>query len=301
MKKLTAILLVLCMVLPCSFAYADYVQARLNQRISTRSGPGTDYTEPGSFLGSGDYVTVISKKWDWMNEIWWVQVEFSAGGKRYRAYTGSWRMNVDISRVPEEMALRTCEVQYNTRAYAGPGTQYASMGTVYSGTIGTLYEVENGYAQIEIWDQYTELMMRVWVDISNTTARKDYGDVDTFPQYGSPCYEGWYTSLAEVYARNGYDGYNGNGNQNNSYYDDGHNVDNYGDNPVGQIISITTSSGNARSGPGAEYSSLAYVHYGETYVVYDTDVASNGVTWFKIYIDGRYCWISSGLTNVGKY
>ena len=69
MKKLTAMLLVLCLMLPCSAAFADHVQARLNQKIATRTGPGTGYTEPGSFLGSGSYVTVISKKWDRTNEI----------------------------------------------------------------------------------------------------------------------------------------------------------------------------------------------------------------------------------------
>ena len=59
--------------------------------------------------------------------------------------------------------------------------------------------------------------------------------------------------------------------------------------------------GNARSGPGAEYSQVAYVNYGEVYDVYETRRASNGVTWFKIIVNGRYCWISSGLTNTGKY
>ncbi len=66
-------------------------------------------------------------------------------------------------------------------------------------------------------------------------------------------------------------------------------------------VYITTSSGNARSGPGAEYSQVAYVNYGEVYDVYETRRASNGVTWFKIIVNGRYCWISSGLTNTGKY
>ena len=294
MKKLTALVLALCLMLTMgSVAYADYVQARLNQRISTRSGPGTQYTEPGTFLGSGDYVTVHSKKWDDGNRIWWVQVEFSSGGKRYRAYTGSWRMNVDINRVPEEMLLRTCEVQYDTRAYAGPGSQYASMGMVYAGTSASLYEAENGYGMIEFYR--SGKMQRVWVDLGDTTARKDYSNVDTFPPYGSPCYEGWYTSMDEIYDRNGYSG---------SYdddYDDGYNVDTYGDYPIGQTIRITVSSGNARSGPGAEYSHVGYVDYGDYYVIYDTAVASNGVTWFKIYVDGRYGWISSGLTNVGKY
>ncbi|MBE5810486.1 MAG: hypothetical protein E7318_06060 [Clostridiales bacterium] len=288
MKKLTAMLLVLCLLLPCSLAFADHVQARLNQRIATRTGPGTGYTEPGTFLSAGSYVTVISKKWDRTNEIWWVQVDFTSGSRRYRVYTGSWRMNVDLSRVPEELILRDCEVQYNTPAYAGPGSNYASMGTVYAGTRATLYQVHNGYAQIEFRDSGSGLMKRVWLDIGNTTARKDYGNTETFPQYGSANYAGWYTTLQEVYDRNrsGSTGGGGTGGGNHG---------------GGWQVRITSTSGNARSGPGANYSHVAYVNNGEIYTVYDTAVASNGVTWFKIMVYGQYCWISSGLTNTGKY
>ena len=292
MKKLVAFFLILCLMLSCSAAFADHVQARLNQRIATRTGPGTNYTEPGSFLKAGDYVTVVSKKWDKTNEIWWVQVDFTSGGRRYRAYTGSWRMNVDISRVPEEMALRDCEVQYNTAAYAGPGSHYASMGTVYAGTQATLYQVSNGYAQIEFYDFSARLTKRVWLDIGNTTARKDYSNTETFPRYGSANYAGWYTTLQEVYNRNrtGSTGGNTGGNTGGS-----------GVTGSGWQVWITSTSGNARSGPGAEYSQVAYVNNGEVYTVYGTSQASNGVTWFKIIVNGRYCWISSGLTNTGKY
>ena len=69
----------------------------------------------------------------------------------------------------------------------------------------------------------------------------------------------------------------------------------------GMKVRITTSSGNARSGPGAEYSQVGYVSYGEVYKVYETRRATNGVTWFKIWVNGRYGWISSGLTDTGKY
>ena len=287
MKKLVAFFLILCLMLSCSAAFADHVQARLNQRIATRTGPGTNYTEPGSFLKSGDYVTVVSKKWDKTNEIWWVQVDFTSGGRRYRAYTGSWRMSVNLTNVPEELILRDCEVQYNTAAYAGPGSNYASMGTVSAGTQATLYQVSNGYAQIEFYDFSARLTKRVWLDIGNTTARKDYSNTETFPQYGSADYAGWHTSLQEVYNRNGSStsgGTGGGGNGGGSWQ-----------------VWITSTSGNARSGPGANYSHVAYVNNGEVYTVYDTAVASNGVTWFKIKVYGQYCWISSGLTNTGKY
>lgn len=293
MKKLTALLLALCLMVALGgAACADNIQARLNQRIATRTGPGTGYSEPGSFLSAGDYVTVHSKVWDARNEIWWVQVEFSVGWERYRAYTGSWRMNVDLSRVPQEMALRSCEVLQDADAFAGPGWEYMMWNdTVYAGTTGTLYEAENGYGLFEYWNSARGEMWRVWINLDYTNCRRDYGNVDTFPQYGSPCYEGWYTTEAEVYARNGYSG--SSSSTGGGTYVSG--------NPIGQTISITANSGKARSGPGTEYSQVAYVEYGDYYIVYDTDVASNGVTWFKIYVDGRYAWISSGLTNVGKY
>lgn len=300
MKKLTALVLALCLTLALTgAARADYAYARLNQRISTRTGPGTNYSEPGSFLSSGDVVTVHSKVWDDRNEIWWVQVEFSVGWARYRAYTGAWRMDVDLYYVPEEKALRSCEVWEDADAFAGPGWDYLMWtDTVYAGTTGTLYEAENGYGLFEYWNASRGQMWRVWIELDKTNCRKDYGDVDTFPEYGRPHYEGWYTSMDEIDANNG--GYYDDG-----YYDDGYYGGNYaqpGDrNPIGKTVIITTSSGNARSGPGADYSRVGYVNYGECYTVYDTDVASNGVTWFKIYVDGGYGWISSGLTNVGKY
>ena len=122
MKKLTALVLALCLILTTgSVAFADYVDGWLNQRIATRTGPSTRYYEPGSFLRAGDRVTVHSKVWDDRNEIWWVQVEFRSGNERYRAYTGSWRMDVDLSSVPEEKALRTCEVWEDADVFAGPG------------------------------------------------------------------------------------------------------------------------------------------------------------------------------------
>ena len=133
--KLTALLLALCLILGCTSAMADTAQARLNQKIATRTGPGTNYTEPGTFLSQGNYVTVHTRVWDSRNEIWWVQVDFTSGGYRYRAYTGSWRMSVDLSRVPQERSLGTVRVTANTCVYAGPGWDYKMWdNTVKSGT-----------------------------------------------------------------------------------------------------------------------------------------------------------------------
>lgn len=307
MKKLTALVLALCLIMTTgSVALADYVDGWLNQRIATRTGPSTRYYEPGSFLRSGDRVIVHSKVWDDRNEIWWVQVEFSSGNERYRAYTGAWRMDVDLYDVPEEKALRTCEVWEDADVFAGPGWEYVMWNdTVYAGTTGTLYEAENGYGLIECWNASKGQTWRVWIDLDKTDCRRDYGNVDTFPEYGSPCYEGWYTSMDEINERNG-GSYYDNSYNDDYYYDDDYDYDDGyytgGDSDIiGQTIRITVGSGNARGGPGSEYGKIATVEYGDYYVVYDTDVASNGVTWFMIYANGHYCWISSGLTNIGKY
>ena len=52
-----------------------YVTGTLNARLATRTGPGTQYDEPGSFLSAGSKVTVLSKAYDQRNGIWWVKCE----------------------------------------------------------------------------------------------------------------------------------------------------------------------------------------------------------------------------------
>lgn len=271
MKKLTALLLALCLMLAASAALADTASGRLNQKIATRTGPGTSYFEPGTFLTAGDYVTVHTKVWDSRNEIYWVQVEFTSRGEKYRAYTGSWRMNVNLSNVPQERALGTVQVTSDADVFAGPGWEYVMWNdTVYRGTVATLYEVENGYGLIECWNRNQGQYWRVWAPLYCLSCSGQYSSWDdTYPSYG--------------------------GNNN------GYSSKNYGSWPVGQICVITASGGNARSGAGTQYTSVGYVENGDRYTVLDTEKAWNGVTWYKINVNGRYGWISSGLTNFGKH
>ncbi len=67
---------------------------------------------------------------------------------------------------------------------------------------------------------------------------------------------------------------------------------------IGTCI-ITADPGNAREGPGTEYKKIASVYKGSEYSILDTAVASNGRVWFKIKDGNLYCWISSGITNLG--
>ena len=68
---------------PFWYVYSEYayMPAVLNSRLSTRTGPGTQYDEPGSFLKAGSEVTVLSKAYDTRNEIWWLQVSFREAGR----------------------------------------------------------------------------------------------------------------------------------------------------------------------------------------------------------------------------
>lgn len=281
MKKLTALLLALCLVLTAGSALADVAYARLNQKIATRTGPGTSYFEPGTFLKAGDYVTVHTKVRDNQNEIWWVQVEFSTNGGRYRAYTGSWRMNVDLSRVPQERSLGTVRVTSDADVFAGPGWEYVMWNdTVYRGTMATLYEVENGYGLIECWNSNWNQSWRVWAPLRCLSCYGDYSSWDdTYPDSGSSSSGSSWSSGSSSSSWSG---------GNSSW-------------PVGQVCVITASGGNARSGAGTQYGSVGYVETGDRYTVLDTQRASNGVTWYKINVNGRYGWISSGLTNFGKH
>jgi hypothetical protein len=64
---------------------------------------------------------------------------------------------------------------------------------------------------------------------------------------------------------------------------------------VGRTILITTSSGRGRADAGTEFPYLETVHYGDTYTVLDAKTGTNGNAWYKIRVDGREVWISSGL------
>ena len=136
------------------------------KRISTRTGPGTGYDEPGSFLSRGDAVTVFSKVWDAGSGIYWIQVEFTAGRQLYRAYTGSWRFSgLDVSSVRDEAAIGTCVTPgYSQKGYYGPGYQYKEIKADIPANTGcTIYALENDFLQLEFYDSAAGCMRRAWV------------------------------------------------------------------------------------------------------------------------------------------
>ena len=145
----------------------SYVLAILNSKLATRTGPGTQYDEPGTFLSSGSQVRVLSKAYDQRNQIWWVQVEFSSGGSLYRAYTGLKRFsNLIINSVPEEKVIGTCTFSQSITGYYGPGYNYRAIAAkIPAGVSCTIYGYasagDSDFIQVEFYDQGR--YRRAWV------------------------------------------------------------------------------------------------------------------------------------------
>ena len=156
-----------------SGGYTDYayVTCTLNSKLATRTGPGTAYDEPGTFLSSGSSVTVLSKAYDNANGIWWVQVEFYYGRNWYRAYTGLKRMSgLNINNVPEEYPIGSCTVNRSLECYYGPGYDYRQISrNVPAGVSCTIYGYAYGgsngsdFIQIEFYDSGLKCWRRAWV------------------------------------------------------------------------------------------------------------------------------------------
>lgn len=164
-RRFVSLLLCVCLMLCAAGASAASYNANLTMRLSTRTGPSTAYTEPGTFFSNwqGVSVKVFSKAWG--NEVWWVQVEFSNGGKLYRAYTGAKRVDLNVAYLPEETVLGTATVRLagDVNAYYGPGEHYAPMPSLIPwNASGTVIAAENGFVQFDYTDP-SGLQCRAWV------------------------------------------------------------------------------------------------------------------------------------------
>lgn len=141
-----------------------------NQRIPTRYGPTIGYGEPGSFFSAGHEVKVISKVWDDNNTLYWYQLEFVYNDEWYRAYTTASRIDVDSQLVPDETPLNEpLDVRRSLidfPVYYGPGEEYKRLGTLGKGKSCPIYNIENGWAQVEFVNYANEVKYRGWVPLS---------------------------------------------------------------------------------------------------------------------------------------
>ena len=135
--------------------------AALLTSLATRSGPSTEYDEPGTFFKDSwqsATVRVLGKSWD--GGTWWVLADFAVKGTRYRVWTGMKRVSVDMDSLPEILPAGSGTVTA-AESRRGPGEKYAR-GPVVSGRREvTAFGRENGYVEVE----YTEgsVRYRVWV------------------------------------------------------------------------------------------------------------------------------------------
>lgn len=72
-------------------------------------------------------------------------------------------------------------------------------------------------------------------------------------------------------------------------------------NPVGKTVEFAVSDGNARSGPGTAYTPVAILNQGERYYVYASELGDTGKDWYQISVNGKRCWVSSGLVRIDGY
>lgn len=143
------------------------IQVLTSDRLATRSGPGTDYTETGSYFKAGTWVKALSSAYDGKNGIWWVQVELNYAGELRRVYTGVKRLNMNADMVPVESALGTGVLSRSVYAYWGPGYGYSMYDAqIPAGTYGTVYAQEGYYVQFEFYDSTQKTNRRVWVPMN---------------------------------------------------------------------------------------------------------------------------------------
>lgn len=182
MKKLTLVLLLLALMLPAvSLAYIDAysgatldasavydapeaIYGTLNQRMATRTGPSTRYTEPGTFFSAGDTVKIISICY---GSVPWVQVEARLDGKLMRVYTGLKRINgVRESDIPLDACYEIpARVTETLTPRLGPGTQFAKNSfTAKAGWTVTIMDFENGYAMCD-YHSTTDKLHRFWIPV----------------------------------------------------------------------------------------------------------------------------------------
>ena len=147
----------------------DITGCSLKMKLATRTGPGTEYAEPGTFFSDNwqnQTVKVLKKSFD--GSIWWVQVDFQNGSKgRYRVWTGAEkRVNVDLNQVKEEKRICDCDIYPTTDTWYGPGGSYQkSKITINRSAVGTIYQMENGYVDVKYWyeDDGFDGNHRIWL------------------------------------------------------------------------------------------------------------------------------------------
>ncbi len=145
MKRIPKLLVILlCLALLVPVVKAD-TPASLNQRMATRSGPGTQYTEDLGTLPQNTPITLIETVTT--KGTPWGMVEFYKNNMKYRAYTGMKRINAYGSVSQGSNSYTDYWLEYDKPVYYGPGYDYAQRSNpVPAGTWMRVFDVQNGFA-----------------------------------------------------------------------------------------------------------------------------------------------------------
>lgn len=69
--------------------------------------------------------------------------------------------------------------------------------------------------------------------------------------------------------------------------------------PVGsECVILASPAGAARSGPGVGYAQVGFVCNGSWFEILDCQLGDTGRDWYEIILNGKHCWISSGIVEV---
>ena len=179
MKKRLLCLMLLAAMMVCAAALGDGysdagytertpITARLNQRMATRNGPGTNYLDCGTYFSAGREMEIISLSYNYRG-VPWVQVECMLGTHRVRLYTGLKRFDgvreqdIVLDACYNYPAKLSCAV---TPTY-GPGSSYRPYDfTLRQGREVTIIDFENGYAMVDFEAKSEGVTYRVWVPSS---------------------------------------------------------------------------------------------------------------------------------------
>ena len=127
-----------------SYSYSYGTPASLNQRMATRSGPGTQYTEELGTMPQSTAITLIEYV---TTGVPWGLVEFYRDGLKVRAYTGMKRINAHGPVAIGNQDYYETSLSQSTYVYYGPGYDYARRAeSVSRGTWLRVYGYENGFA-----------------------------------------------------------------------------------------------------------------------------------------------------------
>lgn len=169
-KRIAALCAALLLVLAAASAAADYqlmygeelepISARLNQKMALRTGPGTKYTELGTYPKS---TPIVVYEQEMGGSVSWVMLEFRVDGGLMRAYTGMKRIDSSESIPWANTETYAAKLNRSVKPLRGPGGQYAVMKSeVSAGKKLTVYNVENGYVMADFQYSGDDSWVRAW-------------------------------------------------------------------------------------------------------------------------------------------